>query len=225
MKKYLLVLSVFVMAASAVLHAENPLEAQRRHKQEVARENSAALNQKASKAARAEAKNLKKDGWMAAPGALPLEKQLDKCYKLQYQTDAEGYPEYLMAEGMSVGSVYDSAKLAAIEAAKQRLAGQIQSEVASLIKMTEANDQLGGFDAESVSKTTAASQNFIKQSLGRVLVVTEAYRMVGNGRREVLVRIAYTQKQIDRITREAAKKSLEDSGAELHDELKEMLGQ
>lgn len=225
MKKYLFALSVLLMAVSTTLHAENPLEAQRRHKQEVARANSEALNKKASKAARNEAKQMKKDGWLVAPGGLPLERQLDKCYLLQYQTDDEGYPEYLMAEGMSVGATYDAAKMQAIELAKQQLAGQIQSEVASIVKNTVVNDQLGGFDAESVTRTAAASQNAIKSSLGRVLVVTEVYRMVGNGRREVLVRIAYTQKQIDKIARDAAKKSLEESGSELHDELKEMLEQ
>ena len=45
------------------------------------------LNDKASKAARKEAKRLKKEGWTTAPGALPLEKQLDKSYLMQYQFD------------------------------------------------------------------------------------------------------------------------------------------
>lgn len=41
------------------------------------------LNDKASKAARNEAKKLGKEGWKAAPGALPLEKQLDRSYLMQ----------------------------------------------------------------------------------------------------------------------------------------------
>lgn len=221
MKKCLVLLSVLMI--SAVVYAENPMEAQLRHKQEVARANSEALNKKASKAARDEAKTMKKDGWMVAPGALPIEKQLDKSYKLQYQTDAEGYPEYLMAEGMSVGATYDAAKMQAFELAKQNLAGQIQSEVSSMVENTLANDQLGGFDAESVTNSVAASKNFIKNSLGRVLIVTEVYRMVGNGRREVLVRVAYTQKQLDNVARKTMKKALEQSGADLHDKLDEML--
>lgn len=224
MKKCLLAFFVLMLGVTSVLYAVNPLEMQLRKKQEVARANSEALNQKASKAARNEAKEMKKDGWMVAPGALPIEKQLDKCYLLQYQTDAEGYPEYLMAEGMSVGATYDAAKMQATELAKQHLAGQIQSDVASLIENTLINDDLGGFDAESVSKSVAASKNFIKGSLGRVLIVTEVYRMVGNGRREVLVRVAYTQKQIDQIARRTLKKSLEESGADAHGKLDQMLG-
>lgn len=121
-----------------------------------------------------------------------------------------------------MGSTYDAAKMQAIELAKQQLAGQIQSEVAALVKNTVINDQHGGFDAESVTNSVAASKNYIQGILGRVLVVTEMYRMVGNGKREVLVRLAYTQKQIDQITRETLRKSLEESGSDLHDKLDEI---
>ena len=38
------------------------------------------LMQKATKVARKEAKKMSKEGWLIAPGALPIEKQLDKAY-------------------------------------------------------------------------------------------------------------------------------------------------
>lgn len=225
MKKLFYALLVLSLAMSAVSRAESPMEMQLRQKQEVARANSEALNKKASKAARNEAKEMKKKGWETAPGALPIEKQLDKCYLLQYQTDAEGYPEYIMAEGMSVGANYDAAKMQATEIAKQNIAGLIQSNIAAMTKTTIGNDQLGGYDAESVTRTESASINSIKAALGRVIVVTEVYRMVGNGRREVLVRIAYPQKQVDQITRSSIKKGLEEGGEELHKRLDNMSDQ
>ncbi len=224
MKKKFLVLLVLSIAASIGISAATPAEMMFRQKQEVARANSEALNKKASKAARNEAKEMKKQGWTVAPGALPLDKQLDKCYLLQYQTDAEGYPEYLMAEGMSVGATYDAAKMQATEIAKQNLAGQIQSNIATLVETDLSNEQLGGFDAESVARTVAASKSFINNNLGRVIVVTEVYRMVGNGRREVLVRVAYPQKQIDQVTKKTIKKSLEENGVDLHNKLDELVG-
>lgn len=73
------------------------------------------LNEKASKAARKEAKKLEKEGWLSAPGALPIEKQLDKSYTMQYEYDYEGYPKFIMAEGMSTAGNYDAAKMQALE--------------------------------------------------------------------------------------------------------------
>ena len=92
------------------------------------------LNDKASKAARNEAKKLGKEGWKAAPGALPLEKQLDRSYLMQMEYDENMYPKYLMGEAMSIGENYDAAKMQALELAKQNLAGQIQTEITALIE-------------------------------------------------------------------------------------------
>ena len=68
------------------------------------------LNQKATKDARKEAKGYEKEGWTVTPGALPIEKQLDKAYMMQYETDDYGYPKYIMGEAMSIGENYDAAK-------------------------------------------------------------------------------------------------------------------
>ena len=80
------------------------------------------LTAKASKIARKEAKKLAKQGWQIAPGAVPIEKQLDKSYMMQYEYEEDLFPKYIMAEAMSVGENYDAAKMQAIELAKQNLA-------------------------------------------------------------------------------------------------------
>ena len=100
------------------------------------------LNQKATKDARKEAKGYEKEGWTVTPGALPIEKQLDKAYMMQYETDDYGYPKYIMGEAMSIGENYDAAKFQAQELAKQNLAGQIQTEITTLIDNSLANKQL-----------------------------------------------------------------------------------
>ena len=61
------------------------------------------LTAKASKIARKEAKKLAKQGWQIAPGAVPIEKQLDKSYMMQYEYEEDLFPKYIMAEAMSVG--------------------------------------------------------------------------------------------------------------------------
>ena len=72
------------------------------------------LNEKATKAARQEAKKLTKAGWLTAPGALPLDRQLDRSYLMQYQFDEDQYPKFIMAAAMSIGENYDGDKMQAL---------------------------------------------------------------------------------------------------------------
>lgn len=182
------------------------------------------LDKKATKTARKEAKKLKRKGWQVVPGALPLEKQLDKSYMMQYEYDEDLFPKYLMGEAMSIGENYDAAKMQALELAKQNLAGQIQTEVTALIKNTVANKQLEAEEAASITGSIMASQNLIIQSIGRVITVMEAYRTLGNKNKEVLVRIAYNSEMAKAAAKNAIREDLEKKGAELHEKLDQLLG-
>lgn len=114
MKKIIAIIGAFMlMAAPLTMNADNQKAAKKE------------LDSKSSKTARKEAKKLEKEGWKAAPGALPLEKQLDRSYLKQQEEDELGYPKFLMSEAMSIGENYDAAKAQAYELAKQNLAGQI----------------------------------------------------------------------------------------------------
>ena len=190
----------------------------------VAKQSKKDLEQKATKAARKEAKSLKKQGWQVAPGGLPLEKQLDKSFLMQYEYDADGFPQYIMAEGMSTGGNYDAAKMQALELAKQNLAGQIQTEVTALIENTVANEQLDQSDAVSITRSIMASKNLISQSIGRVIPVVETYRVVNGNNREVLVRIAYSMDAAKAAAKKAIKEELEQKGDNLHGKLDQLLG-
>ena len=91
------------------------------------------MNEKASKDARKEAKELKKQGWLTTPGALPLEKQLDRSYQYQYATDDDMNDLWLSGNGQSVGEAYDAAKMQATEVARLELASKISTECTGLI--------------------------------------------------------------------------------------------
>lgn len=182
------------------------------------------LDEQASKDAKKEAKKFVKEGWLTPPGALPLEKQLDRSYIMQLQQDDDGYPKYLMADGMSVGGNYDAAKMQALELARQNIAAQIQSEVGSLIETSVANNQLNGNDAESITKSVMAAKSLISNSIGRIIPVVEVYREIKRNRnREVLVRVAYSQEMAKKAAKNAIKKSLEEEGNALHERLDEVL--
>ena len=182
------------------------------------------LSEKASKQARREAKKLAKEGWTTTPGALPIDKQLDKSYLLQQEFDEDMFPKYIMAEAMSIGENYDAAKMQAQELAKQNLAGQIQTEVTALIENTVANKQLEAEEAASVAQSLSAGKNLITQSIGRVIPVVEVYRTKANKNKEVLVRIAYNAKMAKAAAKAAVRNDLEKRGDDLHKKLDELLG-
>ena len=182
------------------------------------------LNEKATKAARKEAKKLAKEGWTSAPGALPIEKQLDRSYLMQMEYDDNMYPKYLMGEAMSVGENYDGAKMQSLELAKQNLASQIQTEVTALIENSVANNQLGAEEAATVTKSVMAAKNLISQSIGRTITVVELYRTLNNKNKEVLVRIAYNGEMAKAAAKKAMREELEQKGNDLHEKLDSLLG-
>lgn len=184
----------------------------------------AELNEKATKAARQEAKKVTKAGWLTAPGALPLDRQLDRSYLMQYQFDEDQYPKFIMAEAMSIGENYDGAKMQALELAKQNLAGQIQTEVTTLVESTVANGQLTAEEAATVTKSVAASKSLFSQRLGRVIPVVEVYRTLKNKNKEVLVRIAYNMATARAMVKQAVREDLERQGDNLHKDLDSKLG-
>lgn len=180
------------------------------------------LNAKASKTARRQAKQYVKDGWEVAPGHLPLERQLDRAYQMQYEFDEQGYPKYIMSEAMSIGQNYDAAKMQALELAKLNLAGQIQSEIIGLVDNTLSNEQLSNDEAASITETVMGAKNLISAKIGRVITVVECYRDVKRNK-EVRLQIAYNAEMAMEAAKTAVRQELEEKGNELHEKLDELL--
>lgn len=196
----------------------------RKERQEIRKASKSELNEKATKTARKDAKKLKKEGWITVPGALPLEKQLDKSYMMQMEYDEDMYPKYLMGEAMSIGENYDAAKMQALELAKQNLAGQIQTEVTALIENSVANKQLANEDAASVTQSIMGAKNLISQSIGRTIIVMECYRVKTNKNKEVLVRIAYNGAMAKAAAKRAIQGELKSKSEDLQKKLDQLLG-
>lgn len=195
-----------------------------KERQEIRKASKSELNEKATKTARKDAKKLKKEGWITVPGALPLEKQLDKSYMMQMEYDEDMYPKYLMGEAMSIGENYDAAKMQALELAKQNLAGQIQTEVTALIENSVANEQLANEDATSVTQSIMGAKNLISQSIGRTIIVMECYRVKTNKNKEVLVRIAYNGAMAKAAAKRAIQDELKSKSEDLQKKLDQLLG-
>jgi hypothetical protein len=180
------------------------------------------MKRKAYKQARKEAKRFRKKGWYVAPGALPMDKQIEKSWELQYKLDENGYPLYIVATGNSVAETQSAAKLQATELAKLELAGLVQTNVAALIENSIANNQLNNEEAASVTKTVAASKNIIAQEIGRVIFLFEIMRKIDKNV-EVSVRVGYNNDLAQEVAKKAIRKKLEEETDILHEKLEKLM--
>ena len=181
------------------------------------------MKRKATKSARKESKRFRRAGWYVAPGALPMDKQVEKSWERQYEEDDNGYPLYLVGTGNSVAESQSAAKLQAMELAKLELAGVVQTNIIAIIENSVANNQLSRDDAASVTKTVAASKNIIAQEIGRIVTFFEIYREVGDANIEASVRIGYNTEIAYDTAKKTIKEELEDRTEELHKKLDKIL--
>lgn len=224
MKKLMMVAMSLIIACGAALAQQSDAKQIRKERQEIKKLAKQELTSRVDKVTRKEAKRLKKEGWVVSPGALPLEKQLERSYMMEYEYDENLFPKYIMANAQSIGENYDAAKTAATSLAITNLAGQIQTEVTALIENTVANRQLAAEDAASLTESVMASKNLISQSIGRTIVVVECYRVLKNKNREVMVRIAYNGDMAKEAAKKAIRQELEQKGKNLHEQLDQVLG-
>lgn len=222
MKKLLMVATALIVACNIVL-AQDAKEI-RKERAEIRKLAKTELNARVGKVVKKEAKRLAKEGWEVKPGALPLEKQLERVYLMQSEYDENLFPKYIMGEASSVGENYDAAKTAATSLAITNLAGQIQTEVTALVENTVGNRQLSAEEAASITESVMASKNLISQSIGRTIPVMECYRINKKKNNEVLVRLAYNAEMAKSAAKKAVREELEKKGNNLHEQLDKVLG-
>lgn len=167
------------------------------------------IKDKAIKGARKEAKKIKKGGWYTQPGTLPLDKQIEKAWMKEVETDDDGYPKFYVGTGSSLAGTQSAAKLQASTIAKQDLAGRISSEIASIVETNISTEQISVDDAATIQQTLSASTEVISQKLARVITLTELYKKNGKNI-ECQIRIAYSQELAKAAAKEVIKKDLEE---------------
>jgi hypothetical protein len=221
MKKYILASIIFIFTIN--LNAQtNKDQAKLLGKKDKALTNE--ITDKATKQSRKESKRLQKEGWKVAAGALPMDKQLDECWKKQFEKDDLGFPKYIVANSITIGTNYSAAKNQAINLSKAELAGLIATQIAGLVENTVANQDLSQQEAASIVKTVDASKNIIAQEIGRIMVIFEAHRKLSNKNTEVQVRIAYNSAMAMESAKKTIIKKLESEGSNLHNKLDGLLG-
>ncbi|MDW7694635.1 hypothetical protein R9C00_07770 [Flammeovirgaceae bacterium SG7u.111] len=178
---------------------------------------------KAIKQAKKESKKMKKEGWNVAPGALPLEKSLERSWSLLLDMDEKGRKKYIDADGNAVAESKSAADIQALELAKLNLAGQLETEIAALIEASVANQQLSREDAASVTKVVAGSKNMIKNTITQVDPVYKVYRDVGDKNVEVQLKIFYNRDEAYNNAKRVVRKKLEEETTIIHQKLDNLL--
>lgn len=196
----------------------------RKERQEIRKMTKDELTARVDKTTRKESKRLQKEGWVVSPGALPLEKQLERSYMMELEYDDNMFPKYIMANAQSIAENYDAAKTAATSLAITNLAGQIQTEVSALVENSVGNEQLSADEAASIAKTIMASKNRISQSIGRTITVVECYRVLENKNREVMVRIAYNGEMAKQAAKQVIRDELSKDIKNIEEQLDKIMG-
>ena len=234
MKKLFLLLGVALLATTPMSAQEQPSQKDiNKEAKAMLKMSNQQLNEKASKSAKKEAKKLAKEGWVVAPGHLPLEKQLDRSYQMQYQYSEDLFPKYIIGDAMSVGEVYDAAKNQALELAILNLASNIEKNITALIDNRVANGQLGKGEAVSIKQAVNGSTyiNIISKKIQSAVPIIECYRTFSNKSVQVRVVIFYNAKDAMKIVEEEEIKiqiqkraEREAKAEELVKELEKLLG-
>ncbi len=200
------------------------------------------IRDKAVKQARKEAKRLEKEeGWRVFPGAMPLDKSLEKVWMHQYEekpaADGTMGPAYIWASGNGVAKTKSAAKMQAIELAKVDLAGQLKTQVAALTTSNIANAQLSGVDAETEQSIVQTAKSMTAATLTKTQPLLVLFRskiprkelrknniqQLTPGTVEVQVMMFYDLYQADFQTRDAIKEELKDKLKDNQDELKKIM--
>ena len=222
MKRFFVVVALSC-AFAVSSYAQDYKEVMKEHR-EMSKMAEKEISSKVDKSVKKAAKKLSKDGWQVAPGALPIEKQLERSYKMQYEFDEYGFPVYIIGTAQTVGGNYDAAKMQAINLAKIQLAGNIQTEVAGLIENAVGNNQLNQDEAVSTTESVMGAVNSIAQNIGRVITVVEVYRDLPQKMKEVRVVIFYNAQMAKQAAQDAIREDLKSKGHALVDKVNGLLG-
>lgn len=228
MKTTKLIVSIFtavmMMIAAVDASAQVASNQQRKQIQKHEKVLNKAMKKKAIKAARKEAKSLKKQGYMTLLGQLPLDKQLENSWQASYELDVQGYPYYIMSTQKATAANYTAAQLQAMNAAKTDIAGQIETRINQVIETKVTSNEFARNEANSLTSFVATSKNIISNTLGRVIKLVEIYREPKRTKVvEVQVTLAYNAEIATKEAINAIQKSVSAEDVEIMKLLDELV--
>jgi len=165
------------------------------------------------KMAKKEAKRLKKDGWTVAPGALPMEVQLQRRYTKEYDLDDNEQNLYYLGTSQPTAQFFDAASLQAAALCKLDIAGQLGGKMKAIIEAEVGNKQTSGAmsteEAVSVAQVTAAISEIVQANLRDIIPLFEVMKKLPNGNVQIQRTVAYARSMAEKAAKEAVAGELE----------------
>ena len=216
MKKMILMVAAVLMTSTAV-NAQSAIELAKQQK-ELNDINRKMLNQKPTKDAKKQAKELKKEGWLVPAGELSIEQQLTKSQLMgeELMADENGAPtkRFIMQTGLQTSGSYNAGYAAARTAAMTELASLLKTEIVSAFQQKLDNAQNSSIDATTVDKFNQRTKGIIDQALTNAIPCLKIYRTLSNNNYQVQVRLAFDKKELAARLKRNMQKELEQEGDE-----------
>ena len=216
MKKMILMVAAVLMTSTAV-NAQSAIELAKQQK-ELNDINRKMLNQKPTKDAKKQAKELKKEGWLVPAGELSIEQQLTKSQLMgeELMADENGAPtkRFIMQTGLQTAGSYNVGYAAARTAAITELASLLKTEIVSAFQQKLDNAQNSSINATTVDKFNQRTKGIIDQALTNSITCLKIYRRLPNNNFEVQVRLAFDKKELAARLKRNMQKELEQEGDE-----------
>ena len=181
------------------------------------------IEKKAKKVAKEMTSGKKEPAWKVAPGALPLEMQLEESYRMELERNDEGEKKWIIGRAMSIGENYDGAKMQALTLAIQNIAQQVQTTVAAQIETAVGNKQLAPDEAATATETVLGGTQWIANTIGKVTKVVECYQILPNKNRNVSLVVAYSERKAMDNAKKALREELLKEGHEISNKLDNLL--
>ena len=182
-----------------------------------------ALNRKAIKQARTEAKNLKEQGYQTFIGDLAMDRQVENSLLKSVDVNDLGYPAFIVGHAQVTAGNITAAKSQALQTAKVEIASLTSSMIASLVESSVANNEITTEEAVSINKSIEASKGLVIADLGQVNKELESYRTLPNKNVQLVLRLSYNAGTALEAARRRAQEKLEGEAQDLHKKLDNIL--
>ena len=213
MKK--IILSLCMLFAALASFGQNALELAKQQ-QELEAFNKKILNAKPTKAAKQQAKELKKEGWTVPAGEPSIEQQVTKSQlygeELMATEDGATTKRFFMHTAMQTSGTYNVGYAAARANAMAEVAGMIKTQLVSSIKLKADDSQTSAINATTVDKFSQKIDAIVDETLTNGTPMLAIYRRLQNGNFEVQVRLAFDKKDIMARMKKNMQKELEKEG-------------
>lgn len=214
--KIIIVMGLMLTFVSPLLSQAQSVKDKFKQRKELLELNRDLQGEKVSKAARKQAKEMKKEGWKVAPGQLPLEQQLERAFLFQNMFEDDGLtPKYVSGDASSVAQNYDAGKMQALELALVNLTNSIETNITKIVESNRGNSQMEADNAASVVKTLSETKSYVTKRIGQTTPVIEVYRELKNGNVIVRVQTFYSMDDARKIAKEIIREKLEQEGKNL----------